>query len=413
MTVTRAREDAPQGTLVTEASSGLTESVDGRYLIRIIDAGEGSSAVYPPAVVEQAATDRIFPAGTRIHLDHPRESDEHDLPARSVKDWCAVITEDAVWNPTAQALEAPIKVFRPYQVLVEDLKDHVGLSIHAWIESAPAPGKPVATRFLPSPHNTVDFVTAAGRGGRILAALESARAGEATSRDRREQLSTAVKAAYQTGPDSYVWVRDFDETRTLVWFEDREDRCWEQPYQTAADDLSVVLTGTPVEVRPVLQYVPLSPVGDSTTEGDESMDTLKELEAQVAELTQKMEALTAQATALTAENVELKTAKQNSENADKARIALPTVEGFDKLPAAAQVRVTEALTLNVPTTEAGDFNESQFATLAAAAVKAEADYLASVAPRNDRLTGFGDTKPATEGFTPYTDAWGRKINKGA
>lgn len=407
-----AEESAPTGLLISEASPGLTKTSDGRYRIRIITAGEGSSAVYPPAVLEQAAKDRIFPAGTRMHLDHPRESDVDDLPARSVKDWCAVLTEDAVWDPTEQALDADAKVFRPYQVLVEDMKDHVGVSIHAWIESSPTPGKPVATRFLPSPHNTVDFVTAAGRGGRVLAALESARVGEATSRDRREQLSIAVKAAYQTEPNTYYWVRDFDESAGLVWFEDNDDRCWQQTYEVGGDDLTVTLTGAAVEVRPVIQYVPVTPPdegteNESTTTEGEAVDT-KELEKALADLQTKAEEQAAQIAKLTGENDQMKTDRQSRENADLAAAALPAVEGFDKLPEAAQKRV--ATTVTVPTTEAGVFDPEKFDEVAAAAVHAEADYLAKVAPVSEQLRGFGDTRPAGEPVPVRTrDAWGDPI----
>jgi hypothetical protein len=400
--------EPPTGTLITEASPVPAKTSDGRYRIRIITAGEGSSAIYPPAVLEQAAKDRIFPAGTRIHLDHPRESDIADLPARSVKDWCAVLTEDAVYDPTEQALDADAKVFRPYQVLIEDLKDYVGMSVHAWIETTATPGKPVATRFLASPHNTVDFVTAAGRGGKVLEVLESASAVEATSRDRREQLSIAVKAAYQTEPNAYFWVRDFDETTRLVWFEDNDDRCWEQAYTVSDDDLTVALTGDPIEVRPVVQYVPVTPPTEgtenesTTTEGDAEMDT-KELEAQI-------EALRTQVSQLTTENKDLAAWKRDRVNGDKAREALPSVEGYDKLPAPAQSRIAATVTVNVPATEAGDFDAEQFNKLAAAAVKTEADYLAQVAPADERIHGFGDTRPTSEANGHRThDAWGDPI----
>lgn len=402
------------GVLVSEAAPTPAKTSGGRWLIQIITAGEGSSAIYPPAVLEQAAKDRIFPAGTRMHLDHPRESDVTDLPARSVKDWCAVLTEDAVYNPDTQALEAPAKVFRPYQVLVEDLHEHVGVSIHAWIESTPTPGKPVATRFLPSPHNTVDFVTAAGRGGRVLAALESARVGEATSRDRREQLSIAVKATYQVEPNTYFWVRDFDETQGLVWFDDNDDRTWQQTYTVSDDDLTVTLTGDPIEVRPVVQYVPVTPPEQGTdqestsTEGD-TVDT-KELEKALADLQKTAEEQAAKIALLTSANEKLDNDRRARENADLATAALPAVEGFDKLPEAAQKRLTASVP--VPTTEAGAFDPEKFNEVAAAAIKSEAEYLAKVAPADERLHGFGDTRPATEaGRTRTHDAWGDPIKK--
>ena len=406
-----AEQPTATGGVITEAAA-LVKASDGRYLVRLIDAGEGSSATYPPAVLEQAAKDRAFPAGTRIHLDHPSESGAQEMPGRSVKDWCAVLTEDATYNPESQALEAPIKVFRPYQVLIEDLQEYVGLSIHAWIESTPTPGKPVATRFLPSPHNTVDFVTAAGRGGKVLSALESARdASEATARDRREQLSQAVKDAYQTAPNGYVWVRDYDEDNGLVWFEDHEDRTWQQSYTVAADDLSVALTGDAIEVRPVITYVPVSSAGQEQQEGTK-MPQIDE--AKLAELTaaaervSKLETESAEKDRLIAERDKALKAHENSLLAGKA---LPTVEGFDKLPELAQARVAEHLSRNVPVNDAGDFDAEKFNTVAAAAIKSEADYLAKVSPASENLRGFGDSRPASESApTRRTrDAWGDPI----
>ncbi len=377
-----------------------------RYKARLIDAGEGSSGIYTPEALQQAATDRIFAKGTRIHLDHPRRSDDRDLPERSVKDWCGVLDEDAVYNPDAQALEAAIRIFSPYQQMIAEMWDQVGMSIRAWADTEPTPsGKPKITRFTEA--GSVDFVTQAGRGGRLLQVLES-RIDEATYRDRREQIETAVRDRYQTD-QHYVWVRDFDDT--TVWFETDDNHCWQQAYTVAADDLSVALSGDAVEVRPVTQYVPVQPTpnesgtnSESTDEGD-PMDP-KELEAQI-------EALQKQLDAVTAERDQLKTEKRARANSDKALAALPTVEGYDRLPELAQARVAETVARQIPTTEAGDLDTEKFNEAAAAAIKAEADYLAKVAPTSERLAGFGDTRPATESTQPKRthDAWGDKTKE--
>lgn len=376
-----------------------------RYKARLIDAGEGSSAFYSPEALQQAATDRIFAKGTRIHLDHPRRSDDRDLPERSVKDWCGVLDEDATYNETAQALEAPIRIFSPYQQMIAEMWDEIGMSIRAWADTEPTPtGKPKITRFTEA--GSVDFVTQAGRGGKLLEVLES-RMAEATYRDRRDQIDTAVKDTYQTD-QHYVWVRDFDDT--TVWFETDDNHCWQQAYTVADDDLSVTLTGDAVEVRPVTQYVPVQPTdqagsnSESTTEGEPVMDT-KELEAQI-------EALQKQVAELTAKNTTLESWKQNRENADKALAALPTVEGYDQLPEPSQERVAESLVKDVPATDAGDFDAERFNEAAAAAVKREVDYLAKVAPSTDRLNGFGDSRPSTEGKPRRKrDAWGDEIKE--
>ena len=125
--------------LVNEAVglAAVSTGSPGKYKIRLIDAGIGSSGVYPAATLQQAAADRIFPKGTRVHLDHPFNQSEMSGP-RSVKDWCAVLDEDATYNSEQESLESSIRVFKPYQQLIEEMKDEVGMSIIAFAETSPA-----------------------------------------------------------------------------------------------------------------------------------------------------------------------------------------------------------------------------------------------------------------------------------
>ena len=151
----------------------------GKYKIRLIDAGIGSSGVYPAATLQQAAADRIFPKGTRVHLDHPFKQSEMSGP-RSVKDWCAVLDEDAAYNSEQESLESSIRVFKPYQQLIEEMKDEVGMSIIAFAETSPATtpgGLPVVDKLTEG--LSVDFVTAAGgpdtpRASFVINALKEA-----------------------------------------------------------------------------------------------------------------------------------------------------------------------------------------------------------------------------------------------
>ena len=388
-----------------------------KYLARLIDAGEGSSAFYSPEVLEQAAKDRVFRKGTRIHLDHPRRSDDRELPERSVKDWVGVLDEDAVYNPDAQALEAPVRIFAPYQQLIWEMREEVGMSIRAWADTEPTPtGKPKLTRFTEA--GSVDFVTAAGRGGKLLEVIESLQPvparREATARDRREQLEVAVHEAYKTD-DNYVWIRDYDESELLVWFEVDGAHCWQQSYTVADDDLSVSLTGEAIEVRPVVQYVPVNTEGETESTKEATMPQIDE--AKLAELTaaaDRVSTLEAQLADKDKQIAEKDLAIKAHENSVLAGKALATVEGFDKLPELAQARVAEALSRNVPVTESFDFDPEKFNEMAAAAVAREADYLAKVAPpaADERITGFGASgKATTESTGRSRNAWGRQIKK--
>jgi len=129
----------------------------------------------------------------------------------------------------------------------------------------------------------------------------------------------------------------------------------------------------------------------------------KELEAQIEALRKKND----EQAALIADKDKALKANENSKLAGKA---LATAEGFDKLPEPAQARVAETLSKNVPVTESFDFDAEEFNKVAAAAIKAEADYLAKVAPVDERLHGFGGSQPANEASSPRTrDAWGDPI----
>ena len=400
--------------LVNEAVglAAVSTGSPGKYKIRLIDAGIGSSGVYPAATLQQAAADRIFPKGTRVHLDHPFNQSEMSGP-RSVKDWCAVLDEDATYNSEQESLESSIRVFKPYQQMIEEMKDEVGMSIIAFAETSPATtpgGLPVVDKLTEG--LSVDFVTAAGRGGKILQVLEAAGSmpvKEATNGDRRSQLSKALTDAYQN-EDNYVWVVDFDEEQHLVWFSTEGPRIWEQVYSVADDDLSVALDGEAVEVRAVTQYVRVNQEPDAQaqdqTEGAE-MDP---------ETKAKLDELTAANEALKTENTALKATQQAKENAEKAKALFAQAESLKSLPAAAQERVAKDALANLPVDEAGALNETALTTMVDESAKSEAEYLeaakATGQPQNESLHGFGESNPVTEGASTPTrthNPWGRPI----
>lgn len=115
---------------------------------------------------------------------------------------------------------------------------------------------------------STDFVTRAGRGGAIAAVMESARPAqvaaravahgveEATANDTRAALQAAVTGEYG-GDKTWVWVRDFDESR--VWFTletPDTSAIYEQAY--VVDGEQVALDGEATEVRARTEYVPVT-----------------------------------------------------------------------------------------------------------------------------------------------------------
>ena len=171
----------PERLLLTEArpEATVTETgAAGRLSVQLINPGWGSSGYYAAGVLEAAAADRVFPAGTHMYLDHPSETERYDRPERSVRDLAAVLTEDARWDGTS--LVASVQVLGPHRELLTDpaVAEAIGVSIRAAAEvteGGEAEGRRGRIIDRLTEGVSVDFVTRAGRGGRILQVLESAR----------------------------------------------------------------------------------------------------------------------------------------------------------------------------------------------------------------------------------------------
>lgn len=281
-------------TLLTEAQAAVTASPvadqPGRFLLQLIDPGWGASGYYAPDVLEAAAAARVFPAGLHMYLDHPHGdgSGVDENGNRSVRDLAAVLAEDARRDETG-ALVAEAVVFGPHREALSQMAESIGLSIRAYAETEDGEAEGRAGTIIRSLVEALscDFVTRAGRGGRILQVIESAdqvaaravRRGvaEATANDTREALQTALRDAYG-GEDSWVWVRDFDET--TVWYEHEtpdDSGTYAEGY-TLADDGAVTLTGQRTEVRVRTTYVPANTRSDGTTTEESEEDTMPNIE---------------------------------------------------------------------------------------------------------------------------------------
>jgi hypothetical protein len=274
-------------TATISEKAAASAKATGRMLVRFISPGWGSSGYYGPEVLEAAATDKVIPAGTHMYADHPTEAEDIERPVRSIKDLMAVTTEDARLSDDG-ALEGEVQVVPQWRELVETVKDSIGVSIRGSatdiVEGEAEGRRGGIIEGLVAPVFSVDFVTRAGRGGKVLSVLESAAANrraiehgiaEATVNDTREQLQNLLRDAHgkpstEKTPGTWVWVRDFDAS--TVWFEiDGPDGgLFEQSYTTSDSD-SVALDGDRTEVRVRTTYVPVNPAGRTTTEDDQEV----------------------------------------------------------------------------------------------------------------------------------------------
>lgn len=169
-------------TLLTEAATTVAATPvagkPGRFLLQLITPGWGTSGFYSPEVIEAAARDRVFPRGTHLYLDHEHGDgsgvDVHGN--RSVKDLAAVLAEDA-HVAEGSALVAEAIVFSSHRQALEEMAESIGLSIRAYAETSYGEAENRTGTVIDKLVEGIstDFVTRAGRGGKILAVLESAR----------------------------------------------------------------------------------------------------------------------------------------------------------------------------------------------------------------------------------------------
>ena len=142
---------------------------DGKYRIRIIVPGQGSSGIY--TAENLAASAPLFKAGTEMFIDHPTETEEWERPERSIRDYAGVFLEDASVGEDG-ALYTVCKVFSGMNELIKDKWEHIGVSINAWCAD------PISEAGIVPPIagvRSVDFVTTPGAGGAIIDLLESNR----------------------------------------------------------------------------------------------------------------------------------------------------------------------------------------------------------------------------------------------
>ncbi|MFF3443638.1 hypothetical protein [Streptosporangium sp. NPDC002721] len=165
---------------LTEAATGITDfqpTSKGRYRVLLIKAGRGASGHYTEEVLRRDGP-RVFPAGTRMYMDHPTLTEKAERPEGSTLNWASVTTTDAAWDPAWKGLVSEVEVFPHWRhVLNPEYAKHIGLSIRAsgTVEAGEVDGRRTLIVTSLGEGTSVDWVTQAGAGGRVLQLIESAR----------------------------------------------------------------------------------------------------------------------------------------------------------------------------------------------------------------------------------------------
>ena len=157
-----------QGSALLEAKKpGEKDDGAGRYRIRIIAPGRGSTGMYTAPNLAESAP--LFTPGTHMFFDHQTMTEDWERPERSVRDLAGVFESGAEIMPDG-SLEADIKVYPSVNGIIRERWADIGVSINGWSvdEIGPDGVVPVLAGI-----QSVDFVTRAGAKGAILEVLES------------------------------------------------------------------------------------------------------------------------------------------------------------------------------------------------------------------------------------------------
>lgn len=133
--------------------------------------GNQRDGFYYPTATLREATDAGRFDGLKMFRNHPRKSDEKDLPERSVTDWFAVLKE-AKWDETKNSPRAQMQVFSDEDwTKMKAAPEHVAFSVRGGGMARPGTAEGKQARIVESLTNlkSVDWVTQAGAGGAIFA----------------------------------------------------------------------------------------------------------------------------------------------------------------------------------------------------------------------------------------------------
>ena len=359
------------------AESASQSDGPGTFDILLINEGWGSSGYYPASALQEAARDKIFAAGTHMYINHPSYSEAMDRPERDLEKLAATLQEDAYWDAESRGLRAKATIYSNWRKPLAEMKDAIGVSIRGNAEveeDGEAEGRRgrIIKRFTEG--SSVDFVTHAGRGGKVMAVLESAFAAatrEAMAGDTRQALHAALKAAYGSSETEYIYLRDWDPDSRTVYFDEETDTSTKTFAQGFTQSDGVIsLVASRYEVRTQTTYVPVIPAGQSITPQESQEDTMPQIEEarlralEEAERRVQSAEEAAQAAADKAAAAEERAAaaqealRTSTNNATAERIVAEAFEGLDA-PA-----TRRNLLRNLPLTQEGALDEEQFSTIA-------------------------------------------------
>jgi hypothetical protein len=159
---------------------------DGTVMLKLISPGWGSSGYYSSEVLKRDGP-KVFTEGLHNFIDHPTPEEERLRPEGSLTKLGSTLIEDAKWYDDFKGfgpgLYAKAKANPSFASTLNVIAPHIGTSIRAGgkVSQGVIEGRsgPIVEQLTVG--KSVDYVTRAGAGGKVLTLLESARQQLATT----------------------------------------------------------------------------------------------------------------------------------------------------------------------------------------------------------------------------------------
>lgn len=165
----------------------------------------GSSAYYPAAVLERDA-EAVFVPGTKMYENHFTEAEEWERPEGDVAKLVGKLVTSGVYeaeNPEGPGVYADVEFYDSYVPRINEIADDIGLSVrgNGASEEGEVAGRygKIVTQILSI--NSVDVVTAAGAGGKLISIQESAgpMAGTPINTEGDQSVTALTKDEFAAG----------------------------------------------------------------------------------------------------------------------------------------------------------------------------------------------------------------------
>lgn len=398
------------------------EAKPGTIEVHIIRPGWGSSGYYFEEKLKKACENGVYPVGMHMHWDHPTPTQEFEQPARTTGTIAAVLTEQGhyldegdsgAWD--GPGVYAMAEVRPKFQ---EDLKWLAGkIGVSHYVEGTAGEGVApdgkkgrIITELIPSPFNSVDFVTIPGAGGhsRFNEVQQRESNASGSMEDIRDRLHIAVRNKFgETGDgmEKYgTWIIASYPDHCV--FEAPDGMNYDVPYSIEEDGSITLGEPKPVEITYQPKESRMTPGKQLSIRLSEIMtndpEVVAEIRKQVAEDLQIESQTEAQKKKMAEAETRIKTLEVENKDlrskiAEKAAREFVTTEvSKANLPESVGKVLTESLVKQAVLAEDGSIDAVKFGLIVSEAIKAKQAEIADIL-RESGASGVHDNGPITPG----------------